>query len=45
MVYLDYNATTPIDKEVAEARLPFLSMVISETLPAPIVWASLPKQL
>ena len=24
MIYLDYNATTPIDKEVAEAMLPFL---------------------
>ena len=24
MTYLDYNATTPIDKEVAEAMLPFL---------------------
>lgn len=24
MIYLDYNATTPIDKEVAEAMLPFI---------------------
>lgn len=24
MIYLDYNATTPIDKEVAESMLPFL---------------------
>ncbi|HKL56848.1 MAG TPA: cysteine desulfurase family protein [Sphaerochaeta sp.] len=24
MIYLDYNATTPIDKEVAQAMLPFL---------------------
>lgn len=24
MIYLDYNATTPIDKEVAEAMVPFL---------------------
>jgi len=24
MIYLDYNATTPIDKEVAEAMLPFV---------------------
>jgi len=24
MIYLDYNATTPIDKSVAEAMLPFI---------------------
>ena len=24
MIYLDYNATTPIDKEVADAMFPFL---------------------
>jgi cysteine desulfurase len=42
MIYLDYNASTPVDPEVAAAMRPFLNEAFGN--PSSVHWASLPAK-
>ena len=42
-IYLDYNATTPIDPQVAEAMLPYVHGMFGNPSQQPILWPGSPR--